>query len=221
MSEESWVCGILHVLLLQAWIFLQILWLPPTVQKHTFSFLWWTHLRRGIWNNLDYLVVRRCLESSFGEKPDKCQRFATKVEAERQINQPSVFAMAPWWQLPQQASYSNASLSCAAKEHLSVKLPSSSMWEKPLGYVGMQVNRWEVFSSLCECHVHDWECQRSYLALTSSEKNSSPLQRDVRARSRNYPRVGDAWQMSRREENQQAAGTWQSIICQGRFVFCR
>lgn len=67
--------------------------------------------------------------------------------------------------------------------------------------------------------VCNWECQRGCLASTASERSSSPLWCDVRARSKNDPGVRDGWQTSRREENQHAAGSWRSIICQGQFGF--
>lgn len=49
--------------------------------------------------------------------------------------------------------------------------------------------------------VCDWECQRGYLASTASERSSSPLWCDVRARSKNDPGVRDGWQTSRRGES--------------------
>lgn len=82
--------------------------------------------------------------------------------------------------------------------------------------------RGETYGKFSCCFVNAMcaiQCQLSYLALTASEKSSSPLRRDVRAQSRNHPGARDGWQTSCREENQHAAGSWRSIICQGQFVF--
>lgn len=105
-------------------------------------------------------------------------------------------------------------------KHLSVKF--TTKFSVHNGHLAMSVprgNMGKVFLLPSECHVCDSECQLSYLVLAASEKSSSPLRGDVRAQSGNYPGVRGGWQTSCREENQHAAGSWRSIICQGQFVF--